>query len=63
MAESQSIMISERSKLKRLHITWFHLYDILEKMKVLGQKSDQWFQETEIEKGLLVTKECEETFW
>ena len=46
-----------------LCIVWFHLYDILEKVKLLGQKSDQWFQETEIEKGLLVTKECEETFW
>ena len=53
----KSIMFDERRQHKRLHFVWFHLYDLLEKIELLGQKSDQWFQEIGGEGGGLVTKE------
>lgn len=28
---------------KRLHTLGFYLYEVLENIKLLGQKSDQWF--------------------
>lgn len=40
------------------HVTY--LYDILEKAKLKGQKSDQWFQELCMRKGIGYTgaQEC-----
>ena len=39
----KGIMLSEKSQPKRLHIIWFHLYDVLEKTELKRKKMDQGF--------------------
>lgn len=36
------IMLSEKSILKKWHSMCFHLYDILNMVKMQGQRTDQW---------------------
>lgn len=43
--EYKSVMLSEKSRQKRLYMIEFHLYDIREKAKPWGQKKDQWLSE------------------
>ena len=39
----KGIMLSEKSQPKRLHIMWFHLYDVLEKTELKRKKMDEGF--------------------
>ena len=39
----KGIMLSEKSQPKRLHILWFHFYDVLEKTELKRKKMDQGF--------------------
>lgn len=35
------VILSIKSSLKRLHVVWLCLYDILEKVKLYGEKTDE----------------------
>ena len=55
------IMLSERSQSQKLHRVRFHVYDVLEKAKLLGQRTDQWLPGAGLRKEL-TTKGCEGFF-
>ena len=54
-------MLSERSQSQKLHRVRFHVYDVLEKAKLLGQRTDQWLPGAGLRKEL-TTKGCEGFF-
>ena len=59
------LTVHERSGLEKLQAIMipFAVYDILEKVKPQGQKSDQWFPGPEHERRGLTTKGDEDIFW
>ena len=56
-------MLNNWNKLKKFYVVWYYLYDILEKVKPKGQKSDPWLSGAADGETQLTAKEYKETFW